>query len=293
MGLSLAGYIAMARSLSGQYFEMALKIGIPAICVSLAAGQNGLLFGGIIAWILKSAAGVSGWSGLGLAVLALKPQFFPIVFLYLVRERKWRVMAIGVVVLISLICLGAATLSDGIWWSFLSTIDETRQLLLTGNLRIVRMISVYATLYSLGFAPTYALLAQSILALSIAYIVIIHSRHLLLRSQIGLVALATPLISPYAYDYDMPVALISFPLLWPVFQEHSNSIGRGLYLAGLVIPSVWGLVMEPLIPTLLRAIEASSLKSIPTLSGFFLLFAFTSAVRVVFRAREAERIAMP
>lgn len=289
MGLSLAGYIAMTRSLSTQHFEMVLKMSIPAICVSLAAGQNGLLFGGIIAWILGSTASVAGWSGLGLAALALKPHLFPLVFLFLLRERKWRAIAIGLIALLSLACLSAATLGSGVWWSFLSTMDETRQLLLTGNLRIFRMISPYATLCSLGVVAAYALLAQSILAMGIAYIVTVRARHLSLPSQLGLVALATPLLSPYAYDYDMPVALISCALLWPLFQRHSRATERALYIAGLLIPSVWGLVIETLLPTLARPPEAPSLNSIPTLSGFLLLLAFTSALRVAFSAGSGHR----
>lgn len=275
----------MVRSLSGPYFEMALKMSIPAISVSLAAGQNGLLFGGIIAWILSSTSSIAAWSGLGLSVLALKPQLFPVVFLYLAREQKWRAAAIGAFGLLLLAWLSTETLGDGIWWSFLSTMDETRQLLLTGNLRIFRMISVYATLYSLGMDATHALLVQSILALGIVYIVIIHSRNHSLRGQLGLVALAAPLISPYAYDYDMPVALISFSLLWPLFQEHSRPTERGLYIAGLLFASVWGLISETMLPVLSRLSETPSRLSVPTLSGFLLLFAFASAVRVVSRTR--------
>jgi hypothetical protein len=285
MSLSLVGFIAMVRSLSGPYFEMALKMSIPAISVSLAAGQNGLLFGGIIAWILSSTSSIAAWSGLGLSVLALKPQLFPVVFLYLAREQKWRAAAIGAFGLLLLAWLSTETLGDGIWWSFLSTMDETRQLLLTGNLRIFRMISVYATLYSLGMDATHALLVQSILALGIVYIVIIHSRNHSLRGQLGLVALAAPLISPYAYDYDMPVALISFSLLWPLFQEHSRPTERGLYIAGLLFASVWGLISETMLPVLSRLSETPSRLSVPTLSGFLLLFAFASAVRVVSRTR--------
>ena len=284
MSLSVAAYIAMIRSLSGHYFEVALKMSIPAICVSIAAGQNGLLFGSTVAWLLGCMSSSAGWSGLGLALLALKPQLLPIVLLYFIREKKWRAITIGVLGLLFLACSSVAVQGCQVWLDFLSTMDETRQLLLTGNLRIFRMISVYASLGPLGIAPSYSILAQSLVALGIIYIVIIRSRQASLRGQLGLVALATPLISPYVYDYDMPVAMISFSLLWPLFQEHSHRIERLAYIVCLLFVSVWGLLAETLLPALSRLPEAPSLFSIPTPAGFLLLLSFACASRVVFRA---------
>ena len=86
MGLSLTGYVAMLYALGGRNFELSLRVSIPAISVSLAAGQNGLVFGIIIAAILRAVSSMQGWSGLGLALLMMKPQLFPVACAYEIRE---------------------------------------------------------------------------------------------------------------------------------------------------------------------------------------------------------------
>ncbi|MFC7664752.1 hypothetical protein ACFQWF_21550 [Methylorubrum suomiense] len=95
------------------------------------------------------------------------------------------------------------------------------------------MISVYAWLRSSGVPATLALLAQSAVAVTaVGFVLFAVRKRLPQRQIIGIAVMAGLLMSPYAYDYDLPIYGIGFALLLPDLlgraRRHEQALLFGL-----------------------------------------------------------------
>jgi hypothetical protein len=77
------------------------------------------------------------------------------------------------------------------------------------------MISLYAVVRSFGFPAVVATTAQLLVAVLALGMVVLASRRLSPRQSLGITAIATLLISPYAYDYDLLILGIGLGFLLP------------------------------------------------------------------------------
>jgi hypothetical protein len=78
------------------------------------------------------------------------------------------------------------------------------------------MISLYAALRSFGASATAAFMGQVVIAaLVLAMVCVLAHRQIPVHQSLGFTAIASLLISPYAYDYDLPILGIGLALLLP------------------------------------------------------------------------------
>jgi hypothetical protein len=75
------------------------------------------------------------------------------------------------------------------------------------------MVSVYAVIRSLGLPAPIASTAQILIAILALGMVVLATRRFSPRQALGVTAIATLLISPYAYDYDLSILGIGLGLL--------------------------------------------------------------------------------
>jgi hypothetical protein len=105
------------------------------------------------------------------------------------------------------------------------------------------MISPYAALRSAGLLSWAALAAQGTVAiLSVAAIMFAIRCGFASRSTLGFVAMVSVLISPYAFDYDLPVLGVGLALLLPEIVQFGSERERATIYGLIFLAGIYGLL---------------------------------------------------
>jgi len=112
-----------------------------------------------------------------------------------------------------------------------------------------RMISIYATLRGFGAPATIAFAGQVIVAAtSLTIIGAAVRRKMSATQQLALAVIGSLLISPYAYDYDLPIYGIGLALLMPHLLRLATERELGLLFGLSFFTGLWGQASSFAIP---------------------------------------------
>lgn len=228
---SLFFYLLMLRRLAGAHYGTVLALLFPAILICLSIGQNGLLIGALVGWLASLALAGRSWAGVPLGLLTVKPQFLPGIGLYLLLRGEWRIIISGG--LVAGVALALATVAFGlqVWPEFFHVMDQVSRHLLEGRYQLFRMTSLYAALFVLTGDPRLAMAGQVCLALLLATgLVLAARRGWPPRQLLAAAIMSSTLMSPYGYDYDLPVIGAAIAVLVPDLAGQDRRIGLGLLL---------------------------------------------------------------
>ena len=247
IGATLAGFVLALRRLAGPHLVLCLLALFPAIFVCVRNGQNGLFTGALLAlfchWQLKGRA----IAGLPLALLTVKPHLLPAVGLYLLLTRQWRVIAVAAIATLALLAGATALFGVGIWGAFVAAVGDAGDFLGRGAYPLYRMVSLYAALFRLGAPPAIALACQIGFGLAcLAGVALAWRAGLPQRQLLAVALMASPMLSPYAYDYDLTLLAVALALLAPDIAAAARPL-----LAHLLVLAGWiaggsGLVLNAL-----------------------------------------------
>ncbi|UVO39414.1 DUF2029 domain-containing protein [Bradyrhizobium arachidis] len=236
IGTTLIFYLVILWQISGDRFSLLLLILLPALLITLVCGQNGFLTGGLIGLACLSIERRQALAGLSLGMMVIKPHLAVALAVYSVLARKWiAILVAGVVVLASsLLC--TLILGPRIWTAFLVSAHVSAIFLDRGYYPLFRMISTYASLRAIGCSATVAFSGQGVVAaIGLSFIVVAAYRHFPIKWTLGIAALVSVQISPYAYDYDLPILGVGLALLLPdlmnLAYERERSAIFGLIIA--------------------------------------------------------------
>lgn len=285
MGGSSLAYVWALRRINPEHFGVVLMTALPSIVVTLSSGQNGLLFGAILGLFALGTLRERPTAGALLGLLTLKPQTLPAAVTSLLIRRRWRELILAAIVCVLGVAISLVTLGPSIWGDFLDTMRETKRVLLQGHVPLFRMVSAYASLRSLGVSGALSMMAQFIAVVIALEAIVSSARQSAPRRHVGLVLFATIMISPYQYDYDLPLVGISLALLWPTLIHYGTLTERVLCLSCFSVASVWGLLYDLYLSSSLGSNAADHLTTAPTVSGLLMLISFVSIRRVVRRAK--------
>ncbi|UGY27945.1 DUF2029 domain-containing protein [Bradyrhizobium septentrionale] len=235
-GSTLALYFAVLRRLAGSQFVLVLIVFFPTIGITLACGQNGLLTAALIGMVCLFFEERPVVAGAALGLMIIKPHLAIALAVYAILRRSWIVVmtAAAVVLISSAIC--TAVFGVEIWSAFLQSVRDSSVFLEQGNYPMHRMISIYAALRTAGLSASGSFIAQGIVAvLALAVVLIAVYRTMPARESLGLTAIVSVCISPYAYDYDFLVFSVGLALLLPALLANAREWERGLIYA-LPIP---------------------------------------------------------
>ena len=87
------------------------------------------------------------------------------------------------------------------------------------------------------------------------------------RTALGVAALASVMVSPYAYDYDLPIAGIGLALLLPDFLEAASTRARGAIYGLIFVAGSYGMLLAAGLRLLYDPRTAVSHPLIPSLGG--------------------------
>lgn len=288
--VTLIAYLITLRAVAGNNFALVLVVFFPSIAITISIGQNGLLTGALIGLICINAERRPVLSGLALGIMVIKPHLAIAAGIYMLLTRRWpAVLSAGfVVVASSLIC----TLAFGpqIWMAWLGSIREAASYLEEGRYQLFRMISAYAALYNAGLPPAGAFWGQMAMgALALIAVALAVVRGPSPRFALGVVAVASVMISPYAYDYDLPIVAIGLALLLPDLTSQASPRERDAIYALLLLANAYGLLQSARLSA--ESAQAGGLERTmtPAIGGFALMAVLAMLLWVLLRqARPAE-----
>lgn len=233
IGSTLAGFGLALRRLAGPQTVFVLLALFPAMLVCVRNGQSGLFIGALMALFCHGVLAGRASAGLPLALLTVKPHLLPAVGLYLLLTRQWRVILVGALATLVLLGLATALFGTGIWAGFLGAVRDAGSFLERGVYPFYRMVSLYAALFRLGVPASIALACQIGFGLLCLGLVLLAWRARWPAHQLLAAALmASPMLSPYAYDYDLTILAVALALLAPDLAATARAGSASLLVLG-------------------------------------------------------------
>ncbi len=234
-------YIVVLQRLAASYFVLLLIVLFPAIGVTMACGQNGFLTAGLIGLVCLYFEERPALAGLALGLMIVKPHLAVAFALYAVLRRSWIVVATAGAVLLTSSALCTVVFGVQIWTALLQSVRDSSLFLEQGYYPLYRMISSYAALRTAGLSASGAFLGQAIVAvLALGIIPLALYRRMPVRVSLGLTAMVSVCISPYAYDYDFLIFGTGLALLLPAIHDAAHEFERGVIYATPMLIGAYG-----------------------------------------------------
>lgn len=243
-GGSFVAYAWMLYRLAGATAGLVMLALIPVMLMQLACGQNGFLTGALVGWFcLAVRDGRTGVAGVPLGLMAIKPHLGLALGIWALARGRWDTVGAAVATGMALFGLATLVLGLGAWADFRAGVAEAAGFLSAGQYPLFRMTSVYAGLHRLGLDPEVALAAQAAIGLAgCAGLVVAVRRGLGTRHALALACVATLMVSPYTYDYDLTILGVALALVAPELARHARR-AEAVALGGLLwAAGGWGLV---------------------------------------------------
>ena len=242
---TLVTYLATLRRIAGESFAVVLIVLFPAIVIMIACGQNGFLTATLIGLTCLGLQRNRALAGLPLGLMIIKPHLAIASAIYTLVTRRWSTALVAIATVVTTSGLATILLGPEVWLAFLGGMREARIFLEHGYYPLFRMISPYAALHSFGFPARIAIAAQVLVAaFSLSVVCLAVYRRLELRQSLGLTAIASLLISPYAYDYDLPIYGVGFALLLPDLVRLGSEFERKVLYGLSFFTGIFGLAQN-------------------------------------------------
>ena len=214
--LGLAAFAYAVRPLLAMPSATAVVVASPAVLMCLIQGQITLFIGALLAGFLHCLnRGLHLPAGILLGLLTIKPQFGLLLPLVLVVTWQWRVIAWASAVSTICILLSLTWVGFDYWLALREAIGRTDEMMQTGWLPRHLMITWYVSGLEAGMEPGAAKILQAAISLILAAMVVFAWRRedLPFAVKAALLTFAMPLVTPYAYFYDLVLPVIGVGLL--------------------------------------------------------------------------------
>ncbi|QIJ74422.1 DUF2029 domain-containing protein [Methylobacterium sp. NI91] len=288
-GSTLAAYLLVLRRIAGPHFATVVVALAPALFIAVAGGQNGFLTGTLIGLTALGLLGGRALAGLPLGLMVIKPHLAVGLAVCALVLRRWRCLGLAAATAVLAVALSTLVLGPAIWPAFLGGVEEAKAFLAAGAYPLFRMISVYAWLRSLDLPAGLALAAQMATAVAVLGLIPLALWNEMPRRQVvGLAAMASLFVSPYAYDYDLPLYGIALALLLPDLLRQAR---RGevliLFALGWIVGG-YGIVATPVHEALSGSALVTSVGISLSAPPFLLLLALVWRI-----LRRTQTLAVP
>ncbi len=223
---SLAAYFLTLRRIASENYVPVLIVIFPALIINIRCGQNGFLTGALIGLTCLYLRKRSALAGVPLGLLIIKPHLAIALAIYTVANRRWKTAAVALTTATATTVAATLILGTSVWAAFFHGIQEASIFLEHGFYPLFRMVSFYSVVRSLGLPASLAMIGQVIVAVVVLALIVIASYRSSVQQALGLTAIASLLISPYAYDYDLPIMGVGLTLLLPDFIRFGSKFER-------------------------------------------------------------------
>ncbi|RZN11113.1 hypothetical protein CWO91_09925 [Bradyrhizobium genosp. SA-3] len=292
---TLTAYLLTIRAIAGNNFAHVLVVLFPALAITVGCGQNGFLTGALIGIVCLNVERRQIIAGLALGGMVIKPHLAIAAGLYMLATRRWTALATAAAVVLasSLVC----TLAFGwqIWAAWLGAIRESAIFLDRGVYPLFRMVSTYAALSRAGVPPTIAFWAQAAAAsLALSAIVLAlwlgAARRMSPSFALGVVAMVSVMISPYAYDYDLPIIGIGLALMLPDLAQVANVRERSFVYGLILLAGAYGMLQSARLAAQFGNEADLDDKFTPSIGGFAMMALLALLLRLLWRGLQSAPI---
>lgn len=239
-GLGLALFTWSLSRLVGWKTAVLAAIGAPAAFINIFLGQNGYYTAVLLVWGLILVERFPVRSGVLLGLLCCKPQLGILLVPALVAGRHWRVLIAATATAFALAAASAILMGPDIWIAFFDRLVLQRQWMESQVAAWSGMPTVFAMMRLLGASSPAAYLVQNVSAISAAIAVAAVWRGSgPLGIKAAVLAVATFLATPYAWDYDMVILI--FAAAWLAMEGIRNGfrpLEKTTVLVLLMLPLV-------------------------------------------------------
>jgi hypothetical protein len=277
---TLGAYALTIRRLAPGQLVSVLMLLAPAIVVTVRCGQNGFLTGALIGMSAIGLMERRAWAGVPLGLMIIKPHLAVAFALHALLSKRWNVALMAGLVVVLTSALATAVLGFGVWRAFEHGVREAGGFLASGLYPHYRMVSGYALARSLGASAAVGTAVQLTFAAGAIVATALAVTRFSERQAIGIAAIASVMISPYAYDYDLPVFGIGVAMLLKDLTRYGTQRERfALYVVVLGVQiTAFALAV--------KADFAVSADQMPVSLG---CFAVTATLAMVWRILERSR----
>jgi hypothetical protein len=240
---SLAAYFLTLRRIASESYVPILIITFPALIINIRCGQNGFLTGALIGLTCLYLRKGSALAGVPLGLMIIKPHLAVAFAIYTIANRRWNVVTVALVTATASALAATLILGTGVWSAFFHGIREASVFLERGFYPLFRMVSFYSVVRSFGLPASWAMIGQVIVAIVALVLVVIASYRFSAQQALGLSAIASLLVSPYAYDYDLPIMGVGLALLLPDIVRFGSKLERASLYALCFFACSFGLAL--------------------------------------------------
>ncbi len=207
----------------------------PGMTLCLVSGQNGIITAALLAAALLHLDTRPVLAGVLFGVLTYKPHLAALAFPALAVGGYWRTLGVAVATAAMFVLASIAVLGFAPWYAFFGNLDFLARVVDSGQIPWVRMPTVYVGLRQLGVDIGPARAAQGVATLTLlAAVCAVWYRGAPLAWRASMLALAIPLATPYAFDYDLVILVL--PIAW-LFRASLDE--ESLSPAGLAVAVAW------------------------------------------------------
>lgn len=178
----------------------------PTTLLTVITGQNGFLTAALLVGGLRSLPRSWLTAGLAFGVLTYKPQFGMVIPVILLATANWRTILTAFLTVVLLGVLSSALFGGSLWLTWLQGIPLYRHLLALNEPSLSHLMpTILAGMRAIGAAEPVAYAVQFGVAAAVAIVMWQTARRGWDDRTIASVIVATVLVTPYAFTYDMPM----------------------------------------------------------------------------------------
>ncbi|WP_431201014.1 glycosyltransferase family 87 protein [Bradyrhizobium betae] len=289
--VTLAVYLLTLRAIAGRNFAHVLVVMFPALAITVGCGQNGFLTGAMIGIVCLNVERRQIVAGLALGAMVIKPHLAIAAGVYMLATRRWVALATAATVVLASSFLCTLVFGWQIWTAWLGAIRESAIFLEHGFYPLFRMVSAYATFDRAGAPPNVAFWAQATVACFALFAVVLAIRLGTAREMspafaLGVTAMVSVMISPYAYDYDLPMIGIGLALLLPNLAQLAKARERSLIYGLILLAGAYGMLQSARLAAQFdneASLTAMDDKFAPAVGGFAMLALLMVLLRLLWR----------
>jgi hypothetical protein len=181
-----------------------------------------------------------------------------------------------------------------IWIAWLGAIRESASYLDQGFYPLFRMISSYAALYMAGVPATGAFWGQAVVAGLAMCAVVLGifpgaQREASAAFALGITAMVSVMLSPYAYDYDLPMLGIGLGLLLSDLGRLAGARERSVMYGLILLAGAYGLLQS----ARMAAQYGTEAHYAPAVAGLALMALLALLLRILLRKARPVRTTSP
>ncbi len=243
--LPLVGFMLVMSRIGLPTLLFCLILLSAAVIQTIVTGQNGLLVALLMAGGLLSLERHPRIAGVLFALVTFKPQLALLVAPAQVIGGQWRALgammaALAVLIIITVMAFGAEP-----WLAFFQNLSYAQNQVALGNLPWRRMPTIFVAARMSGLDATSAQLIQGVVALGVAAgVAWAWWRRAPFNLRAALLVAAIPLVTPFAYDYDLVILLL--PIAWLILESQRAPLKHAeiaVMVLVWMLPSWWMLAL--------------------------------------------------